>query len=52
MKKYTHSLLDLSSFNSLQKQPYIDSVAKIQALEQGHHSLHSPEVSAPSSGAS
>lgn len=52
MRKCTQSSLDLSSFNSLQKQSYTDSVAKIQASVRGHHSRHSPDVSAPSSGAS
>lgn len=44
-RKCTRSSLDLSSFNSLQKQSYADSVAKIQASVQSHHSLHSGCVS-------
>lgn len=51
-RKCTQSSLDLSSFNSLQKQSYTDSVAKFQATVWGHHSRHSLDVSASSSGAS
>lgn len=52
MRKCKKSSLDLSSFNSLQKQSYTDSVAKIQASVWGQHSLHSLDVSVSSSAAS
>ncbi len=52
MRKCTQSSLVLSSFNSLQKQSYADSVANVRASVRGHHGLRSLDVSASSSGAS